>query len=78
MTAPIRVYGEGSYAISAVKKIEVTEEFLGQDEDTRQCQNLETFENCMTMKYLSIVTNLCHCIPFAMKNFSTRDEVSLH
>ena len=44
----MRLYGEGSYAISAVKAMSVTEEYLGLDEEVRNCQMKEDFENCTT------------------------------
>ena len=75
--APISVYGEGSYAISAVKEIKVTDEFLGLDEDVRKCQNKEALENCTARQYRNTVLEQCQCIPFALKKLSTDALVGL-
>ena len=75
--APITLYGEGAYAISAVKKIEVTDEYLGLDEDVRKCQNLEPFENCTTRQYLQAVQNECNCVLYPMRQF-IESLVSFH
>ena len=74
-TAPIQVYGEGNYAISVVKEIKVTYEYLGMDENVRNCQSIEPFENCTSKLYMDTVKEKCNCIPFSLKNFN-EDVVS--
>ena len=69
-TAPIQVYGEGNYAISVVKEIKVTYEYLGMDENVRNCQSIEPFENCTTRQYLESVQRECNCIPYGLRDFS--------
>ena len=66
LSAPVTFFGEGSYEISAVKKIIATEEFLTLDEDIRGCQMKETFESCTTRQYLDNVQNQCNCVPYAL------------
>ena len=38
-TAPVHLSGEGIYQLSSVKKIEVSDAFLGFNFETRKCQN---------------------------------------
>ena len=63
---------EGNYEISAVKVIEVTNDYLGLDGEIRKCQNKESFENCTTRQYLSTVKSVCNCIPYELKRFVTQ------
>merc|ERR1712223_672387 len=61
---PIKLIGEGKYNLNAVKEIQVTESYLGMDEDIRGCQNQLSMENCTTNQYLETCQNQCGCIPF--------------
>ena len=70
-TAPITVYGEGTYAISDVKEIKVTDEYLGLDENIRKCQNTEAFEDCTTRNHIETVRETCNCVPYSLKGFLT-------
>ena len=70
----MRLYGEGNYAISAVKDIKVTEDFLKLDEIVKNCQNYRKFEECETNKYLDIVEKKCKCIPYKLRDF-TKNQV---
>ena len=55
--------------------MKVTNDYLGLDEDVRKCQNIEPFENCTTRQYLDSVLRQCHCIPYALKDFSKSTTV---
>ena len=70
------MYGEGSYAISAVKEMKVTDEFLGLDVNTRKCQNEEPFESCTTRQYLENIREQCNCVPFPLQNFTDLNLVT--
>ena len=35
----MKLIGEGEYNLNALKQIKVTDDFLGMDQDVRQCQN---------------------------------------
>ena len=72
---PVSVFGGATLAISDVKVMEVTEDYLGLDENVRKCQNREPFENCTTRQYLSKVESQCNCVPYALKDFSTSSMV---
>ena len=70
---PLRLLGEGSYALSSVKEISVTEDFLRLSDDTRKCQNIESFEQCITNHNLASISEACKCIPYGLKNFSNAE-----
>ena len=46
------MYGEGNYALTAVKEVSVTKSFLGLSSEDKKCQNLESLEDCSTRSYL--------------------------
>ena len=71
---PLRLLGEGSYALSSVKQISVTEDYLKLSDDTRKCQNIESFEQCVTKHNLATISKACKCIPYWLRNF-TNEEV---
>ena len=70
--------GEGNYALSVIKEVEVTDDFLGLQLPTRKCQNDEKYEDCTTRKYLTKLENECHCVPYRLKNFTIQNQVYLH
>ena len=49
-----------------MKEIEVTDDYLGLDEDVRHCQNKESFEDCTTRQYTDTVQNECNCVPYSL------------
>ena len=73
-SVPLRLLGEGSYALSSVKQISVTEDYLKLSDDTRKCQNIESFEQCVTKHNLATISKTCKCIPYWLRSF-TNDEV---
>ena len=59
------------YNLNAVTEIEVTEDFLSLGIKTTECQNDESFEDCVTREYTSTLLQECKCLPFEilmMKN----------
>ena len=64
------VFGEGKYALTDVKEIDGTEEFLGLDEKIRHCQNRETFQQCQTREYIKNGLEKCNCTPYEIRNYS--------
>ena len=49
------MYGEGNYALTAVKEVSVTKSFLGLSSEDKKCQNLESLEDCSTRSYLQSI-----------------------
>ena len=55
----------------------VTEEYLGLDEDVRNCQMKEDFENCTTRQYLSAVQKLCNCVPYPLRHLISTNMIQV-
>ena len=68
---PIILYGEGNYALTDIKSIRVTEDFLGLGERTTNCQTEESRADCLTRKYQAKLVDTCHCVPFTMRSHYT-------
>ena len=49
------MYGEGNYALTAVKEVSVTQSFLGLKSEDKKCQHLESLEDCSTRSYLQSI-----------------------
>ena len=75
LVAPQYLYGEGTYALSSLKEIKVTDDFHQMDEKTKNCQNVEAFEDCTTRKYLEKLDHECSCVPYKLRNFSEINQV---
>ena len=61
--APLNLYGEGNYALTAVKEIDATEDYLEMSKDITKCQNVISSEDCQTDKYIEEVLEKCLCLP---------------
>ena len=70
VTEPLSLAGEGTYALSAVKEIDVTEAFLGLEEKTKLCQSEETSEDCWMKIYFKEGLVKCKCTPYSLRNYS--------
>ena len=57
----------GKYALSSLKKISGTENFMNLDKRVKKCQE-QTYENCQTAKTLQALQEKCSCLPFELKN----------
>ena len=57
-----------------MKKVEVSDAFLGFNLETRKCQNQETFENCQTNIFLRELHEHCKCKPYNLRDYSSRNE----
>ena len=75
-TEPLTLYGEGSYALSAVKEIDGTKAFLRLDEGVKNCQSRETFQDCQAREYVRKGLARCGCVPFQIRNYAR--HVSCH
>ena len=73
ITEPARAYGEGEYALSAIKEHDVTEAFLAiKDKKDFECQNQESFQDCIMNEFLENGIQDCNCTPYNIRNY-TRD-----
>ena len=71
------MYGEGAYAMTVVKEVEVTEQYLGLPRDKIKCQNIERLEECTTREYLQNVQNQCNCVPFGLNGLVVHEQVKI-
>ena len=69
---PLTFYGEGDYALTDIKEVEVTKAFLTLDEKTKLCQDDETFKECQSNEYLRLGQKHCDCTPYELRNFSKK------
>ena len=70
LSAPLRVFGGGTYTLSSVKAIDGTEEYMKLAEKSGQCQNKEAQESCLTRAYFSQGMKQCSCVPYLLRNYS--------
>ena len=54
------------YNLNNVKQVEVTEDFLGLDQDVIECQKDVTYGDCMTRQYVESLIDYCQCVPFSI------------
>ena len=48
-------------------EISVTDSFMELDENTRNCQNIETYDDCNTRVYLKNLIQECGCLPLSLR-----------
>ena len=51
-TEPLNLFGEGDYALSAVKIVDGTDGYIRLAEAQGLCQNEETYQECWTRTFL--------------------------
>ena len=72
---PVSLFGEAQYNLNNLKEIYVTDSFLGLERNTRNCQSIETFDDCTTRLYLEKLRTQCGCLPLSV---SLSDMVKLY
>ena len=55
-----------NFALTAVKEIDVTDDYMGMSEDVTKCQDRIRLEDCETKEYFEYVLKKCNCIPFKL------------
>ena len=55
--APLKLYGGGNFALTAVKEIDVTEDYLKMSKDVTKCQDRITLEECETKQFFEHVVD---------------------
>ena len=63
-------FGEGNYALTDIKEVDTTEAFLKLDEEIKDCQNVETYQECQTRDYIKMGLEKCNCTPYELRNVS--------
>ena len=74
---PVKLIGLGEYNLDALTHIEVTESYLGLDQEVRECQNKEALFNCTTRFYLDEILQKCGCLPLNIKLSTQKVHFSL-
>ena len=72
---PVELIGEGNYEVEEVKEVAITDDFVTLDEDSRKCQIVSTFEDCVTQYFLKALIDNCHCLPYNLQNYTLSAEV---
>ena len=49
---PVEIFEEGQYNLNNLKEITVTDSFMGLDRETRNCQDVEAYDDCKTKSYV--------------------------
>ena len=73
---PEKFYGGGNIRIKGVKQVQITNDYLRLDMQTRGCQNDNTYEDCVTDLYLDSLMEECNCLPFNLQNYSKQDWIN--
>ena len=60
------LHGNGSYALSAVKEMRISDDFLSLGQDFTKCQVQEAYEDCTTRMYYAAMIKQCNCIPYSL------------
>ena len=65
---PLNLNGDGSYPLTSVKEVKTSDDFLGLDQKFTKCQTKESLEDCKTKTYQEKLREVCHCVPYQLKN----------
>ena len=65
---PIVLQGEGHYALTAIKDIKVTEEFVGLGQEITRCQTKELRADCVTRRHGEEMLQTCSCVPLVISH----------
>ena len=57
-----------------MKEVSVTDSFMGLDQDTIKCQNIETFDGCKTRIHVENLRQECGCLPLSLFRLSEKVE----
>ena len=49
------------------KEIQVSQSFLGIDENDRRCQSRELYDECIQHAYVDRIRKFCGCLPLSIK-----------
>ena len=60
------LHGNGSYALSAVKEMRISDDFLSLGQDFTKCQVQEAYEDCTTRMFYAEIIKQCNCVPYSL------------
>ena len=64
---PLHLELENEYNLNVIKEISATDSFMSMDKNDRKCYNDETFDECVTKKYIHDLKNNCKCLPLNLR-----------
>ena len=70
--AKYTTFGQGTYAMSSLKKMTGTESFKELPDEQKECK-IHNSEDCQTQEYLDQVQQKCRCIPWSLKTTQVID-----
>ena len=59
--------GEGEYNLDDLIDIQVSDSYLGLDQDVIKCQNEGSLHDCSTRHYIDTVLRQCGCLPLNLR-----------
>ena len=65
--------GGGRYAMSYVKEIGTSSDFDQMSENKRQCQNLESIDQCSARLLKQEAVDQCKCIPWSLVDIDSQN-----
>ena len=71
----MKINEEGQYNLNNLKKISVTDSFMGFDRATRNCQETEAYDNCKTWIHVKKLRQRCGCLPLSLR---LSEKVKVH
>ena len=63
----MQLSGEGKYNLNVLKEIEVSDDFLGLDQEQKECQNETTLQECKSKLYIDTLLDKCGCLPLGLR-----------
>ena len=66
MLDPLELSLNYSYNLNVLSEVSVTDSFLSLDEDVRNCQERESYVDCITNYYLTNLKKMCGCLPLKL------------
>ena len=64
---PIHLELENRYNLNVLKEITASNSFLSIEKDVRKCQDVETFNECVTTKFIHDLKSKCKCLPLDLR-----------
>ena len=74
-SAPVSMFGSGTYSLGSVKEIKITDEFNNLKTEQKQCQTYQSFEECINNQLFAQLEENCGCYPYELSNFSQISQV---
>ena len=63
----MEIFEEGQYNFLSLKEIVITDSFMGLNRETKNCQNVEAYEDCKTQSHIQNLRQECGCLPLALR-----------